>query len=110
MSATQSLWLQEQGHGRKYGQLLDLLARKDPRQQRAVNLFQPSPRDSRRKPLVLYGRHQDLEGAPSEGIVVLEFPTNKAAMAWYNSPSYREVREHRFTGADFRVALVEGVQ
>jgi len=62
------------------------------------------------KALALYGRRQDLEGAPSEGIVVLEFPTSKAAMAWYNSPSYREVREHRFTGADFRVALVEGVQ
>jgi len=62
------------------------------------------------KVLALYGPHQDLEGAPSEGMVVLEFPTSHAAMAWYNSPSYREVREHRFTGADFRVALVEGVQ
>ena len=61
------------------------------------------------KPLVLYGPHQDPEGAPSEGIVILEFPTAQAAMAWYNSPAYREVREHRFKGADFRVALVEGV-
>jgi uncharacterized protein (DUF1330 family) len=62
------------------------------------------------KILALYGPHQDLEGAPSEGIVVLEFPTTRAAMAWYNSPAYREVREHRFKGADFRVALIEGVQ
>ena len=62
------------------------------------------------KILAFYGPHQDLEGATSEGIVVLEFPTTQAAMAWYNSPAYREVREHRFKGADFRVALVEGVQ
>jgi uncharacterized protein (DUF1330 family) len=62
------------------------------------------------KPLVLYGPHQDLEGARSEGIVILEFPTADAAMAWYESPVYREVREHRFKGADFRVTLVEGVQ
>jgi len=61
------------------------------------------------KPLVLYGAQRNLEGAPSEGIVVLEFPTAQAALAWYESPAYREVREHRFKGAEFRVALVEGV-
>jgi uncharacterized protein (DUF1330 family) len=61
------------------------------------------------KPLAFYGKHEDLEGAPTEGTVILEFPSVDAAKAWYNSPAYREVREHRFKGATYRVVLVEGV-
>ena len=61
------------------------------------------------KLLVLYGAHEDLEGAPTEGTVVLEFSTAEAAKAWYNSPAYRKVREHRFKGATFHVTLVQGV-
>jgi uncharacterized protein (DUF1330 family) len=61
------------------------------------------------KPLALYGAQENLEGAPTEGTVILEFPTGEAAKAWYNSPAYREVREHRFKGASFRVTLVAGV-
>ena len=57
----------------------------------------------------LYGTHEDLEGPSTEGIVILEFPTREAAKAWYESSSYREVREHRFKGATYRVTLVEGV-
>jgi len=58
---------------------------------------------------VLYGPHEDLEGAPTEGTVILEFPSIAAAKAWYESPAYREVREHRFKGATYRVTLVQGV-
>ncbi len=61
------------------------------------------------KPLAFYGAHEDLEGAATEGTVILEFPTSEAAKAWYNSPAYRQVREHRFKGAEFRVTLVQGV-
>jgi uncharacterized protein (DUF1330 family) len=61
------------------------------------------------KPLVLYGAHEDLEGAPTEGTVILEFSSKEAALAWYDGPAYREVREHRFKGAIFHVTLVEGV-
>jgi uncharacterized protein (DUF1330 family) len=61
------------------------------------------------KVLAAYGPHRDLEGPPSEGIFLMEFPSVDAAMAWYDGPAYREVREHRFKGADFRVSLVEGV-
>ena len=61
------------------------------------------------KVLALYGSHEDLEGAPTEGTVILEFPSIEAAKAWYDSPSYREVREHRFNGASYRVILVKGV-
>lgn len=61
------------------------------------------------KILVAYGRHEVLEGAPTEGVVIVEFPTVAAAKTWYSSPAYREAREHRFRGAEFRCVLVEGV-
>ena len=61
------------------------------------------------KVLASYGRFEDWEGKPTEGTVIAEFPSMQAAKAWYNSPAYREVREHRFKGAIYRVTLVEGV-
>jgi uncharacterized protein (DUF1330 family) len=61
------------------------------------------------KVLALYGAHEDLEGGPNEGTVILEFPTSAAAKAWYDGPAYRKVREHRFKGAAYRVTLVQGV-
>jgi uncharacterized protein (DUF1330 family) len=61
------------------------------------------------KPLAFYGKHEDLEGAPTEGTVILEFPTADAAKAWYNSPAYKEVREHRLKGATYHVILIQGV-
>jgi uncharacterized protein (DUF1330 family) len=60
------------------------------------------------KILALYGPYEDLEGAATEGTVILEFPSTEAAKAWYNSAAYREVREHRFKGANYRATLVEG--
>jgi len=61
------------------------------------------------KVLAFYGSHEDLEGAPTEGTVILEFPSVQAAKAWYDSPQYRELRQHRFKGATYRVTLVNGV-
>jgi uncharacterized protein (DUF1330 family) len=61
------------------------------------------------KTLALYGAYEDLEGAATEGTVLVEFPSIEAAKAWYNSPAYRKVREHRFKGATYRVTLIEGV-
>jgi uncharacterized protein (DUF1330 family) len=61
------------------------------------------------KVLASYGRHEDLEGSPTEGTVIAEFPSMEAAKAWYDSPAYHEVREHRFRGAIYRGLLVEGV-
>ena len=58
---------------------------------------------------VLYGKHEVLEGAEAQGVVILEFPTVTDAKAYYNSPAYREAREHRFKAADYRVLIVEGV-
>jgi len=61
------------------------------------------------KALALYGAHEDLEGDPTQSMVILEFPSRAAAKAWYDGDAYRKVREHRFKGAKFRVTLVEGV-
>jgi uncharacterized protein (DUF1330 family) len=61
------------------------------------------------KPLAVYGKHEVLEGAAVEGVVLLEFPSIAAAKAWYDSPAYRAAREHRFKGADYRCVVVEGL-
>lgn len=61
------------------------------------------------KVLANYGSQEDLEGSPTEGTVVAEFPSMEAAKAWYDSPLYRKVREHRFKGAIYRGILVQGV-
>jgi uncharacterized protein (DUF1330 family) len=61
------------------------------------------------KVLAAYGPQEVLEDPEVEGVVILEFPTIKAAKAWYDSPAYREVREHRFKGANYRAVIVEGL-
>lgn len=61
------------------------------------------------KVLAYYGPHEDLEGDPTEGTVILEFSDRAAAKAWYDSPGYRKVREHRLIGAIYRVTLVDGI-
>ena len=59
--------------------------------------------------LAAYGRQEVVEGPEVEGVVILEFPSFDEAKAWYDSPAYREVREHRFRGADYRAVIVEGI-
>ncbi len=59
--------------------------------------------------LAAYGRHEAVEGPEVEGVVILEFPSFAEAKKWYDSPAYRQVREHRFRGADYRGVIVEGV-
>jgi uncharacterized protein (DUF1330 family) len=61
------------------------------------------------KVLAAYGKQEVLEGATVEGVVILEFPTFEDAKNWYNSPAYREAREHRFKGAKYHAVLVQGV-
>jgi uncharacterized protein (DUF1330 family) len=56
-----------------------------------------------------YGRQEVLEGPEVEGVVIASFPSFEEAKAWYESPAYREAREHRFRGADYRAVIVEGV-
>jgi uncharacterized protein (DUF1330 family) len=59
--------------------------------------------------LARYGRQEVLEGPTGDGVVILSFPSFEEAKAWYDGPAYREARQHRFKGADFRAILVEGV-
>ena len=59
--------------------------------------------------LAAYGRHVTLEGPDVEGVVVAEFPSVEEARAWYDSPAYQEVAQHRFRGAVYRGLIVEGV-
>jgi uncharacterized protein (DUF1330 family) len=61
------------------------------------------------KILAAYGAHEVLEGAPTEGVVIVEFPTVELAKAWYTSPAYEAARAHRFKGAKYRCILVQGV-
>jgi uncharacterized protein (DUF1330 family) len=61
------------------------------------------------KVLAAYGRHVTLEGPDVEGVVVAEFPTLEEARAWYDSPAYQQVAQHRFRGAIYRGLIVEGV-
>lgn len=58
--------------------------------------------------LAAYGRSEALEGPPTEGVVLIEFPTYEAAKAWYESEAYQKASEHRRAGADYRFILFEG--
>jgi uncharacterized protein (DUF1330 family) len=60
-------------------------------------------------PHAVYGHHEVLEGPPVEGVVILSFPTFAEAKAWYDSPAYTQVRQHRFKGAEYRAVIVEGL-
>jgi uncharacterized protein (DUF1330 family) len=59
--------------------------------------------------LAAYGAHEVFEGEPTEGVVIVEFPTVELAKAWYTSPAYEAARAHRFKGAKYRCILVQGV-
>jgi uncharacterized protein (DUF1330 family) len=61
------------------------------------------------EPLAFYGAVETLEGAEVDGVVLIRFPDKAAALAWYDSPAYTEARKFRHLGADYRVAIVEGL-
>jgi uncharacterized protein (DUF1330 family) len=61
------------------------------------------------KILAAYGNYEVLEGSDVEGGVLVEFPTFAEAKAWYDSPAYQEVRQHRFRGAEYRAVILEGL-
>jgi uncharacterized protein (DUF1330 family) len=62
------------------------------------------------KVLASYGHHVTLEGPEVEGVVIAEFPSVEEARAWYDSPAYQEVAQHRQRGAVYRGLIVEGVK
>ena len=62
------------------------------------------------KYVVRGGDIEVLEGEPPAGrTVVLEFPTRQAAIDWYRSDEYTEVRKIREGAARARLYVVDGV-
>jgi uncharacterized protein (DUF1330 family) len=58
------------------------------------------------KPLVAYNRCETLEGAPTEGAVILEFPSVDAAKARVPRGSRAPLQERRLPGVRHRDALI----
>jgi uncharacterized protein (DUF1330 family) len=51
-----------------------------------------------------------LEGSwDDDRIVVPGFPTREAALAWYHSPRYRDLRDLRWSAATAAILLADGV-
>ena len=59
--------------------------------------------------LAANGRLEVLEGPAPEAVTIAKFPTIDAAFAWYHSPDYQAVAQHRFKGASYRGLVVEGL-
>ena len=59
--------------------------------------------------LVAEGQHEVLEGDPIEGMVIVKFPSVKAAREWINSEAYQDIAKHRKLGATYHGLIVEGL-
>src|ERR1700746_667113 len=59
--------------------------------------------------LVADGKHEVLEGDPIEGMVIVKFPSVKAAKDWTNSEAYQAIAKHRKLGAPSHGYIVEGL-
>jgi uncharacterized protein (DUF1330 family) len=60
------------------------------------------------RPLVITNEATILEGDAGERVVVLEFPSREAAMAWYQSPEYQAIIDKRLNSTKGFLALVDG--
>jgi uncharacterized protein (DUF1330 family) len=59
--------------------------------------------------LAVYTKFEVLEGDQHvDGVVLTKFPSIEAAKAWYDSPEYVEVRQHRQKAAKYLGLLIEG--
>lgn len=61
------------------------------------------------QPLALGGRHEVVEGAPTDGVFLMEFPSYEEAVAWYRSSAYQAISQHRFASSDHRFIIFEGI-
>lgn len=59
--------------------------------------------------LAAYGEQETLEGQPTEGTVILQFPDMASARDWYHSEAYQSAARHRFAGSDYQATLVSGL-
>jgi len=52
-----------------------------------------------------------LEGAPAPTrSVLIEFPDEAAARAWYESPEYQALAAHRFASSTGSVTIIQGLE
>ena len=61
------------------------------------------------RPLAANGALTPVEGAPADGVVIIEFPTVEAAKAWYHSPAYQACVGERLGATEGRAMIVEGL-
>lgn len=60
--------------------------------------------------LVRGGKFTAVEGdMPWERVVIVEFPSRKAAEDWYHSPAYQKILPHRLKGAKCNFVIADGV-
>ncbi|RYD86641.1 MAG: DUF1330 domain-containing protein [Sphingomonadales bacterium] len=63
----------------------------------------------RLNPLAVYGKIRSTDGPPTEGAVIIEFPTFEEAEAWFDSPAYQDALQHRLKGADYQTFILDGI-
>ena len=78
-----------------------VFTRKHPRDASELAAYAPKAQPHTVTVRAAYGRHEVLEGPQVEGVYIMEFPSFDSAKAWYDTPAYREAREHCFSGADY---------
>ena len=90
-----------------------VFVRERTRDKSELEAYTPKARDSMEghsiKVLAAYGRHEVLEVPFIEGVVIVKFHSFDEAKAWYDSPAYRDAREHRVRGADYHAFIVAGL-
>lgn len=51
-----------------------------------------------------------LEGQwPYTRTVLISFPSEDAAMAWYHDPAYQEIAKHRFASSSANTVMIKGL-
>ena len=55
------------------------------------------------------GKVASLEGAPTQRIIMIAFPSMQRAQAWYDSDAYRALRPIRHRSANSRVFILEAL-
>jgi uncharacterized protein (DUF1330 family) len=58
--------------------------------------------------IVRAGKIAPLEGEAPQGLVVIAFESMEKAQAWYDSPTYQEIKPIRHKAAKSRTFIVEG--
>ncbi|NHX27445.1 DUF1330 domain-containing protein, partial [Escherichia coli] len=55
------------------------------------------------------GAQSIVEGQGPDRHLLIEFPNREQAMAWYNSPEYREILPVALRSSDRDLVIVEGI-